>query len=108
VLALYYPGDVQRSPRGVHYQSYVASSFYGTQAMYFAPGVATAVSNHLASMPSRTVDMALRNRLVKDQNVYATIRSLAQHIGYTSTGLAGHMHRAADFHLPWPEERGYE
>lgn len=102
VLALYYPGDVQRSPRGVHYQSYVASNFYGTQALYFAPGVAAVVIDHLAATPSRTVDMALRNRLVKDQNVYATIRSLAQHIGYTSTGLAGHMHRAADFHVPWP------
>ncbi len=107
VLALYYPGDVQRSPRGVHYQSYVASSFYGTQALYFAPGVAATVVDHLAATPSRTVDMALRNQLVKDQNVYATIRSLAQHIGYTSTGLAGHMHRAADFHVPWPHERGY-
>ena len=102
VLALYYPGDVQRSPRGTYYQSYVASSFYGTQALYYAPGVAATVVDHLAATPSRTVDMTLRNRLVKDQNVYATIRSLTQHIGYTSTGLAGHMHRAADFHLPWP------
>ena len=101
------PVTFMRSPRGVYYQSYVASSFYGTQALYYAPGVAAAVMDHLAATPSRTVDMALRNRLVKDQNVYATIRSLAQHIGYTSTGLAGHMHRAADFHVPWPAERGY-
>lgn len=105
VLALYHPANVIRAPRGRYHQSYIASSFYGTQALYFAPGVAATVMDHLAATPTRTVDMALRNRLVKDQNLYATIRSLVQHIGYTTTGLAGHMHRAADFHVPWPAER---
>lgn len=105
VLALYYPADVRRSSRGIHYQSYIASSFYGTQALYFSPGVIAKVIDHLAATPARTVDMALRDLFVKHQNVYATIRNLAQHIGYTTTGLAGHMHRAADFHVPWPAER---
>jgi hypothetical protein len=105
VLALYCPKGVARVHRGTYYQSYVASSFYGTQALYFAPGVAAEIIDHLATMPTRTSDLALREWLINHQNLYATIRSLAQHIGYTTTGLAGHMHRAADFHLPWPAER---
>ena len=104
VLSLYYPADIARVHRGVFHQSYFAPSFYGTQALYFAPGLAADVIDHLAATPKRTVDIALRNWFIQQQNVYATIRSLAQHIGYTTTGLAGHMHRAPDFHLPWPAE----
>jgi hypothetical protein len=104
VLSLYYPADIARVHRGAFHQSYFAPSFYGTQALYFAPGLVADVIDHLAATPKRTVDIALRNWFIQQQNVYATIRSLAQHIGYTTTGLAGHMHRAPDFHLPWPAE----
>jgi hypothetical protein len=61
VLSLYYPKDIARVHRGVHNQSYFAPSFYGTQGLYYAPGLAAEVIDHLAATPKRTADIALRN-----------------------------------------------
>ena len=74
----------------------------GPDHAYAKPHAGRRVTIHPLTAAEWDGIMAIRNRLVKDQNAYATIRCLAQHIGYTSTGLAGHMHRAADFHVPWP------
>ena len=103
VLALYY-SRVGLSPRGRAFCSYIASTFYGTQALYFpaasAVGFAEFLQQHLVGLGS--ADMVLRAWCVEHQNLYATTRALAQHMGIVTTGLAGHMHQAWNFDESWP------
>ena len=103
VLALYY-SRVGLAPRGRAFCSYIASTFYGTQALYFpaasAVGFAEFLQQHLVGLGS--ADMVLRAWCMEHQNLYATTRALAQHMGIVTTGLAGHMHQAWNFDESWP------
>jgi hypothetical protein len=101
-LSLYYPQNVKLIRRGTYYQSYLAHTFYGSQAVYYPPGQAETACQWLTNHHNRNIDMALREWFIKAQNVYAPIKSLAQHLGFTTTGLAQHMHRSPNFHHYWP------
>jgi hypothetical protein len=108
VLAFYYAGNVRLSPRGQAFCSYIAETCYGTQAMYYplpsALGFADFLAQHIHKIGA--ADIILRHWCVQHQNLYATIRCLAQHIGFETTGLAGHMHQAMNYHEPWPQSTG--
>ena len=102
VLALYYPHQARRSPRGKAYCSYLARSFFGTQAIYY-PAVAAEMIVEFVEprIHWKPGDLLLRQWCVENENLYATVRPLAQHVGFVSTGL-GSIHQADGFDLPWP------
>ena len=102
VLALYYPSQARLLPRGVTYSAYKAMSFFGTQAMYYSPEVVTKIIDfvepRIHTLPG---DLLLRRWFLENKILYATAIPLAQHVGFTSTGL-GFMHQAVGFDAPWP------
>lgn len=103
ILALYSMGN-HSQPGGRFYLKF-DGPFFGTQAMFFPAGV---LSDLRDDIKARSVagempyDLAIGQYVAPRQNLYATVRSLAQHVGYKTTGLAGFMHTSQSYSLPWP------
>jgi hypothetical protein len=92
-------GSIRCGPYCAKYQ---APSFYGTQCMYYPRPVvlelAQFVHEHGVSNYRVEGDMLVREYAIATDGLYGTVRSLVQHIGFISTGLAGFYHRAPTFH----------
>ena len=102
VLALYCPRQARLSRRGKAYCSYLARSFFGTQAIYYPAVAAEMIVEFVeARIHWKPGDLLLRQWCLENENLYATVRPLAQHVGFVSTGL-GSIHQADGFDLPWP------
>jgi GR25 family glycosyltransferase involved in LPS biosynthesis len=93
VLALYtaYPFT---PAQGHFYAPYPAKRFFGTQAMYYPEAIRRGFSEYLrANGVDRHVlpyDLLLRAYVQSHGiSLYATVPSLAQHVGEISTGLGG-------------------
>ena len=110
MLACYasYDFDSDRSlKRGTFYSSYPAHWFYGTQCMFYTrseiPAVAGTILKHGVLRYENAYDMLIKHHAMYRNNLYATRRSLVQHVGIVSTGLGKNHHTSPTFHLPWPE-----
>jgi hypothetical protein len=96
-LALYSPNDLSHSAfdRGVHYRSYYAPMFYGTQAMYFPETVRYEIADYIYEHRFRLPSDLLIGEWANTNNcLYALLGSVVQHAGRVSTGIAGHDHTA--------------
>jgi hypothetical protein len=105
LLDLYLPDGLLPEPSfrcGPYCAKYQAPSFYGTQCMYYPRPVvlelAQFVHEHGVSNYRVEGDMLVREYAIATDGLYGTVRSLVQHIGFISTGLAGFYHRAPTFH----------
>jgi hypothetical protein len=105
LLDLYLPYGLLPEPSfrcGPYCAKYQAPSFYGTQCMYYPRPVvlelAQFVHEHGVSNYRVEGDMLVREYAIATDGLYGTVRSLVQHIGFISTGLAGFYHRAPTFH----------
>jgi hypothetical protein len=103
VLAAYSAHDLAAYPefdRGRLYSAYPASSFFGTQSVYFPavvlPDVASYMRKHGVDEPRAPGDLILRDFCHERQFLLGARSSLVQHIGQVSTGL-GNFHSAAGF-----------
>jgi len=114
ILAPYSSYDHEQPPlrRGRYYSSYVASGFYGTQAMFYPPEEVSALRKllwtHGVETPEAPYDLLIQRRTVEFQHLYGTRVSLVQHTGERSTGLGDGRHRSPSFHRAWPgREEGF-
>jgi hypothetical protein len=87
---------------------YPPQMFYGTQAIYYPPGMRTELADHLRRMTVESFqvpyDIAIALHLRQMEiPLFATVPCLAQHIGEVSTGLATFFHRASRYE-PGPGE----
>lgn len=98
--------------RGRCYSSYVASGFYGTQAMFYpTTEIASLVSllwKHGVEEAEAPYDLLVQRHAVLHQHLYTTRHSLVQHVGAQSTGLGDGRHRSPSFERPWPPACGHE
>jgi len=104
MLDLYLPEGLLPEPSfrwKQYYAKYHATSFYGTQCMFnLRPVVlelAQFVHEHGVSHYRLEGDMLMREYAIATDGLYGTVRSLVQHIGFISTGLASFFHRASTF-----------
>ncbi len=100
--------------RGKFYCSYVADTFFGTQAMYYPYAEARKCIKRFEDygygtkkLPQSAVDappadLLIREVFCRDQNLYSSIISIVQHVGLHTTGLGG-FHHSPTFDLTWPE-----
>lgn len=108
LLAAYSPYDHEARwlRRGRYFSSYIASGFYGTQAVFYpraeAEAVGALVWTHGVEASEEPYDLLVKRRAVARQHLYTTRCSLAQHIGAKSTGLGDGRHRSPSFATPWP------
>lgn len=108
VLSLYSANnhDNRSFRRGTFYSSYLASSFYGTQCVFYTaseiPEVSSLIWKNGVQDYLDPYDLILKQYCERKQNLYVTRYSLVQHIGLKSTGLGGNHHRSPTFHLSWP------
>ena len=109
LLNLYLPSGLLPEPSfrfGQYCAKYDAQSFYGTQCMYYPRSVALElarfVHEHGVSHYRLEGDMLVREYAIEINGLYGTVRSLVQHIGFITTGLAGFFHRAPTFHAGVP------
>lgn len=108
IVSLYSPHDHENDSlrRGRFYSSYFASSFYGTQSMFFSADQLSAISRVVLSESARTFrlpyDLAISGYCTEQQNLYTTRHSLVQHIGRVSTGLGDGRHTSPSFDRIWP------
>ena len=105
LLDLYLPYGLLPEPSfrsGQYCAKYHAQSFYGTQCMYYPRPVAAELARfvHEQGVSHYRVqsDMLVREYANARSALYGTVRSLVQHIGFTTTGLAAFFHRAPTFH----------
>jgi CheY-like chemotaxis protein len=105
LLNLYLPYGLLPEPSvrcGPCCAKYNAQSFYGTQCLYYPRPVALElaqfVHEHGVSHYRIPGDMLVREYASARNALYGTVRSLVQHIGFTTTGLACFFHRAPTFH----------
>ena len=107
ILALYsaYDHEEPHLRRGEFYSSYFARSFFGTQSMFFPAAQLSALREVIWRDSVETnrspYDLTIAEYATVRQNLYTTRHSLAQHVGYQSTGL-GSMHTSPSFERPWP------
>lgn len=104
VLSCYYGDGVAVSRLGRTVWAYYPHSFFGTQLVYYQrmPGQEFANYLHAGIKNPRPTDLKLAEFCTINANLYATNRSLVQHIGDISID-AHPAHRAYNFHLPWEE-----
>jgi CheY-like chemotaxis protein len=105
LLDLYLPYGLLPEPSfrwGQYCVKYHALSFYGTQCMFYPRPVvlelAKFLHEHGVSHYRLEGDMLIREYAIATDGLYGTVRSLVQHIGFVSSGLAGFFHRAPTFH----------
>lgn len=104
ILACYYADGVALNRIGRTFWSYSPNSFFGTQLVYYQriPGQEFANYLHASVHTHRPADLRLSEFCTINNNIFATSKSLVQHIGDVS--IDSHpAHRAYNFHLPWPE-----
>lgn len=108
ILALYCCIDYASVPefrRGPIITSYPAQEFFGLQAMYYPHSVladyAAYIHEHGVVHWEKSTDRQVADYSATRQNVYLVAHSLAQHIGFQSTGL-GRFHDSPTFGRPWP------
>lgn len=93
--------------RGRCYSSYVASTFFGTQAMLFPTGQIQSVSEliwqHGVIVAEAPYDLLIKRQAIERQHLYTTRHSLVQHVGSESTGLGDGRHRSPSFEREWPQ-----
>lgn len=106
ILALYAPEEAHLSEpeNGKLFVSYPASSFFGTQAIYYPEAVRQGFSTCLHENALVTFrnhyDFLLRDYAEQEKvPMFAAIPCLFQHIGEVSTGLAQFFHRAHQFEV---------
>ena len=109
LLACYAPYRLADNPslkRGRYYVSYFAPGFYGTQCVYYPrcvlPDVSKMVWERGVVAHKKPGDMIVKEYAVAINGLYATIRSIAQHIGSKSTGL-GNFHCSPTFDEEFPD-----
>lgn len=102
VLAAYAAYDLDREPafaRGEHYCSY-GHPFYGNQCVYYPRTVLAELAELVLEQGVRRytepADLLVKRLDERHQFLYATRRSLVQHIGEHSTGV-GHHHTSPTF-----------
>ena len=110
VIALYSAFPYQRRKsleESELYRNYPADTYYGTQCVYYPPKVRSEIADlvHAEGVENYQApgDMLVKKYCIEHQNLYSAARSLAQHVGGTSTGLGG-FHESPTFHLPYNEQ----
>jgi hypothetical protein len=97
--------DVPAFRRGRYFCSYYAPSFYGTQCMYYPKPVLGELADRLYQegvvAHQAPGDMIVKSYGMELNAIYATVCSLAQHVGTVSTGL-GNFHESPSFGDPFP------
>ncbi len=114
VLSGYAAYEFDRDPslrRGIHYSSYPANWFYGTQCVFYPQSVLPEIADriHEEGVVKRVdnVDMLLKKYCIGAQNLYSTRYSIVQHVGRCSTGVGqGPFHTSRSFSTPWPMPDG--
>jgi CheY-like chemotaxis protein len=85
---------------------YSARAFYGTQCMYYpsslVPEVAQLIYEHGVEQFRLPSDLLVGEYANETGTLYGTVRSLVDHIGFHSTGVATFFHRASTFHEDFP------
>jgi hypothetical protein len=102
VLALYSANNLGNSvfERGVHYRSYYAPVFYGTQAVYFPETVRYEIADYVYSNRDRLPgDLLIGEWANANSCLYALQGSVVQHIGAITTGI-GNYHTAWNLQCP--------
>ena len=108
LLSAYSAGDHEASGlrRGRCYSSYVADTFFGTQAMLYPAGqldaVHTLIWRHGVLVAEAPYDLLIKRIAIERQHLYTTRHSLVQHVGAKSTGLGDGRHRSPSFERAWP------
>lgn len=104
ILSCYYADGVALNRLGRTFWSYNPHSFFGTQLVYYQrmPGQEFANYLHASLHTHRPADLRLSEFCTIHKNLFATSRSLVQHVGDVSID-AHPAHRAYNFNKSWPE-----
>jgi hypothetical protein len=109
LLACYVPYRLADDPalrRGRLFASYHAPTFFGTQCMYYPSTVLGDLAERMlhdgVQRHLQPGDWIVRDFGAEINGIYGTVRSLAQHVGRSTTGL-GKFHSAPTFDEPFPD-----
>lgn len=88
--------------RGYTYYNYPADSFYSTVCTYYPQAVLPRLVEFFREQQAvEPTDMAVKSFCKLGTPIFASARSLAQHIGEISTGCGGGKRRSRTFNLEW-------